>query len=592
MKYLALTFLALASSGRPALPASQVFRVELSSRQVVKSLTLEAAGQSVKLCGEKSDGPCLVLPASKKIPCSADGRVHCRFEDAIRSFKFLTIDSTTPVQIAPTFAGMSNPPQAFVVQNARIGPSGGGLRITTQVDVESYVSGVIRGEASVLRTPAARQAMAILARTWALRRHGRHRALGFDFCSLTHCQVYRPPSATESLAGNGIDPAAIATRGQILQYRGKLVDPYFTASCGGMTEAAGSIWPDETRPYLIPVHDSYCLASTHASWSQTLGAGSLLPILRDSLHLPVTAPLTDLSVEKRDTSGRGTVLRVVAGGGAWDVDANAFRYAVDRRLGWQQIKSNLYSIRRENDRWVLSGHGLGHGVGLCQAGAEQMARLGSSTERILTKYFPGAEIAQEPALDADPIASCEHFELVYFSSQERWVRQTLDALEHWRKELGVHAEVCPQRVRVQTWTSVADFTRSTGEPGWAAAASDGQSITLQPLELLARKGILNQTLRHELTHLAVHRLKAKSTPQWFEEGMVLYLTGERIETPPNAFKSDGDLDAAIAHPHSQAEMKGAYAEALKRVRQFVKRNGEAAIWWELEHPTDTRPKAH
>ncbi len=164
------------------------------------------------------------------------------------------------------------------------------------------------------------------------------------------------------------------------------------------------------------------------------------------------------------------------------------------------------------------------------------------------------------------------------------MKQTLDALEHWRSELGVHAEALPPRVRVQTWTSVADYSRSTGEPGWTAAASDGQSITLQPLQLLARKGILNQTLRHELTHLAVHRLKANDTPRWFEEGMVLYLTGERIETPPSGFNADRDLDAAITHPRSEAAMKGAYAAALERVRRFAKGQGDAALWRAIEQP--------
>lgn len=583
MKYLVLTFLGLATTVCPAQPASQTFRVELFSHQVVKSLTLEAPGQSVKLCGGTTDGPCVVLPPSKKVACTVEGTVRCRFEEVNRSFEVLTVDSAAPFQIAPSFAGANSVPQGFFLRNARISSSDGRLRVTTRVDVELYVSGVLRGEASVLRTPPARQAMAILARTWALRWQGRHGALGFDFCSLTHCQVFRPPDATESPAANGIDPAALATRGQILQYRGKLIDPYFTASCGGITEAAGSIWPDETQPYLFPVHDSYCLASSHASWSQTLTPESLLPILRDALHLPATAPLTELSVKKRDASGRATVLRVIACG-LWDIDANEFRYAVDRRLGWQQIKSNLYSIHRGNDGWVFSGHGLGHGVGLCQEGAEQMAKLGSSTERILTKYFPGTEIAQAAAADADPVASSEHFELVYFSSQERWVRETLDALEHWRKELGVHAEVLPQRVRVQTWTRVADFTRSTGEPGWAAAANDGRSITLQPLELLARKAILSQTLRHELTHLVVHQMKAKSTPAWLEEGSVLYLTGERIEAPASSFKSDSDLDSAVTYPHSEREMKGAYAESLQRVRRFVSLNGEAALWRAIEHP--------
>ncbi len=452
------------------------------------------------------------------------------------------------------------------------------------MDLESYVAGVLRGEASVLKAPAARQAMAILARTWALRWQGRHRAGGFDFCSLTHCQVFRLAQGGEVNAAGVADPAVAATRGQVLKYHGALADPYFTACCGGVTEAAGNVWPDCAQPYLVSVHDPYCMSSSHAAWKRALTAESLQQILRADLHLPMTLPLTGLSVEQRDGSGRALVLRVAAGT-VWNLDANQFRYALDRRLGWGQIKSNLYSIQQQGNSWVFSGHGLGHGVGLCQAGAEQMAMMGFSVEKILRTYFPGTQITLQSSNDPDPVASSEHFELVYLSSQELWVKQTLDTLEQWRKELGAHAQILPPRVRVETWGAVADFIRASGEPGWVAAASDGQSIALQPIELLARKGILNQTLRHELTHLVVHRLRAKGLPEWFEEGCVLYLTRERIEAPAASPMTARELEAAIARPRSEAEMKAAYAQALEGVRQFAGREGDVALWRVLEHPT-------
>ena len=584
MKTLVLTFLALTSAALRSFPASPEFTVELFSRRVVKTLTLEALEHSVTLCGSKADGPCLVLPPTRKISCFANRLVQCQFETTNRSFTHLTVNSRAPFGIAATFARVDEPPQTFLMRNARVKLTGAGLQVITRVDLESYIGGVLRGEASVLQAPAARQAMAILARTWALRSQGRHCGEGFDFCSLTHCQVFRLLPGGEASAAKGPDLDVLATRGQVLHFHGRLADPYFTACCGGMTEAAGNVWPDRAQPYLISVHDPYCLSSAHASWKQALTAESLQQVLRETLHLPMTKPLTDFSVEERDSSGRTLILRAVADS-TWNVDANQFRYALDRRLGWEQIKSNFYSIQRQGNSWVFSGHGLGHGVGLCQAGAEQMARMGSSGGKILSTYFPGTEIARQSPDDPDLIASSEHFELVYLSSQEPWVKQTLGALEQWRKELGAHAEVLPPRVRVQTWTSVGDFIRVTGEPGWMAAASDGQSIALQPLELLARKGILNQTLRHELTHLVVHRRRAKGVPRWFEEGFVLYLTGERIETPPGAFKTDKDLENAITKPGSEVEMKAAYAQALERVRKLARRQGGAALWRGLEHPT-------
>ena len=307
MRKLVLAFLALAAAALPAHPTSPEFTVELFSNRVVKALTLEATGKSVNICGAKTDGPCWVLPPTKRISCRADRLIHCRLESVDRRFTLLAVDSVTPFRIAPTFTKVNEPPQTWVLRNVRVISTSAGMEFITRVDLESYVSGVLRGEATVLRAPAARQAMAILARTWALRWEGRHRGRGFDFCSLTHCQVFRLPQAGEAEAANGLDSTARETHGQILQYHGALADPYFTASCGGMTEAARNVWPDRAQPYLISHRDPYCLSSSHASWKQTLTAESLQQVLREVLHLPMAAPLTELSVEKRDSSGRALV---------------------------------------------------------------------------------------------------------------------------------------------------------------------------------------------------------------------------------------------------------------------------------------------
>jgi stage II sporulation protein D len=576
-----LTALAL-----PARSASPQFRVELFSNRIVKALTLEGREQSIRICGAKTDGPCFVLPSNMQLSCLADVDVQCRLGEKDRRFTLVTASAPMPFRIALTFLKTNEAPQAFLLRNVRIAPNGTGLQVSTELDLESYVSGVLRGEASVMQTPAARQAMAIVARTWALRWQGRHRAAGFDFCCLTHCQAFRLPQEANAHAADDLEAAARATRGQILLYHGALADPYFTACCGGATEAAGNVWPDRAQPYLISIHDPYCLSSPHASWKNAIAAENVQRALREALHLPLTGPPAQLSVEKCDSSGRALILRVV-GNATWNIDANQFRYAVDRRLGWQQIKSNFYRIEHQGDSWVFVGRGLGHGVGLCQAGAEQMARLGASPEKILSTYFPGTEIARQRADDPDPIASSEHFELVYPVSQEPWVKQTLDALEQAREALGAHAEVLPSRVRVATWGSVGEFIRGTGQPGWMAASSDGNSIALQPLELLARKRILDQTVRHELTHLVVHRLRAQGVPGWFEEGLVLYLTGERIDAPVRTLIPTSQLEHAITQPRSEAEMKTAYAQALERVQRLARQQGEPDLWRTLQSPSKT-----
>lgn len=396
------------------------------------------------------------------------------------------------------------------------------------LDLNAYVEGVLAGEAEILRNRAALQSMAILARTWALRNGGRHRAEGFDFCSLTHCQVFRFPRGSPGHYPQKILYAARSTENLVLEYHGGLADPYFTADCGGKTEAAANLWPDRGQSYLVSVPDPYCAASVHSSWRRTIPLGRAATILRNGMGLPARGPVRSLVVASRDNSGRARKLEVVAGG-RFLIDANQFRYATGIQLGWGILMSDLYTVERNGDSLVFNGRGLGHGVGLCQAGADAMAGLGIGYREILAHYFPGTIVvnfAQAPKTNSDPVASSEHFELEYPEGQEPLVSPTLGHLESWRHVLAQYAVTSASRTRVETWNTTAEFIRATGEPGWVAGSSNGSSIFLQPLSTLAAKGVLNSTLRHELTHLTLHRLRAPGVPEWFEEGLVLYLTGE------------------------------------------------------------------
>jgi stage II sporulation protein D len=578
---LLLATLALWALASHALAAPGNFKVELFSGRVVKSLSLLVRSQHATLCSTEGT-PCLRLgPGDTALCARAGAAIHCSSSTSTLEFRALRVESASPLRAEVRFAAANTPPPTITLRSVEVTPLGNGLRVVTHVDLEAYVSGVLAGEASVFKTPAAREAMAIVARTWALRWRGRHGTEGFDFCSLTHCQVFRPPRSGGA-NGSGLEAAARATRGQVLMFQGRLIDPYFTACCGGATESAANLWPDRAEPYLVSIRDPYCLGSAHASWQRVLPLETLEKILRSDLGMSLNGPLAELVVEKIDSTGRALTLRAVAGS-AWPIDANQFRYTLNRRLGWATLKSNLYTIGRQENSLVFSGHGLGHGVGLCQAGAEQMGRLGFSAGRILSAYFPGTDIQ---SLDRqDPVASSEHFELFFPASQEPWVRPTLDSLEEAYRASAGHAEALRQRVRVKTWETTREFVRATGQPAWSAAANDGRSIALQPLVLLARKGILKQTARHEVTHLVVHRLRAPGVPDWFEEGLVLYLTHEQINEGQAALHAGRTLDEAIRKPRSEAEMQAAYRLALEPVRELARQQGEAGLWRALEHPT-------
>ena len=116
---------------------------------------------------------------------------------------------------------------------------------TLAVPLERYVAGVLAGESSVFRSDEALKAMAVAARTYAVRLRGRHAAEGFDFCATTHCQRFDPDAVTPRL-----ESIAAETAGELLWFQGKPAFTPYTRDCGGRTEDAAAVWPDLAAPYL------------------------------------------------------------------------------------------------------------------------------------------------------------------------------------------------------------------------------------------------------------------------------------------------------------------------------------------------------
>ena len=565
----------------------QELRVELFSKNQPTSLTLRAGAETVRVCDAARRLSCLTVEPHATAQCkSVSSNIRCEAGKEAKEFRNATLVSATPFRVTAS-GGESPAPDASasaVLRRLDLQRAKTGMRLIATVDLETYVAGVLAGEGATLTSPPAVAAMAIVARTWALKSRGRHRGRGFDFCSLTHCQFFRPPlePAESNSAARG--EAATKTAGVVVKFHGQLIDAYYGAHCGGMTEAAAAVWPDRGAPYLRSVSDPYCAGGTAAAWRQTIPLADLNAVLRELPGVSFRGPLRDLAIANHDASGRARTLRLVSNS-SQQVDANAFRYAVNRQLGWNTIKSNLYTVERRGGTFVFTGRGLGHGVGLCQAGAEQMGQMGISFDKILMHYFPGTTLDDSGSIGAERILSSEHFEMVFPLRQERLAARVLEVLEAQRARFGDRASVLPTRIRLRSWETTADFIRATRQPGWVAASNDGRVIDLQPLDLLQRKKILESTLRHELTHLLVHRQRAPEVPRWFEEGLVLYLTGEPIGESTYTLDPRRGLELSLSEPRSESEMRAAYAQALERAERLARRRGEAALWQVLQRPT-------
>src|SRR5215213_10070142 len=172
--------------------------------------------------------------------------------------------------------------------------------ITQRMPLEDYVLHVVANEASVEDQPEALKALAIAARTYALKNVGRHKEQGYDFCSTTHCQRYESVVLRPALA-----TAVKATSGMVLRDgKNQIIDAYFSASCGGATANLKTLWGDDAPAYLRGVRDDYCNIGPHYRWTDVIDSARLANALRSDPRTDVGQNIRDLSVAQYDQTGR------------------------------------------------------------------------------------------------------------------------------------------------------------------------------------------------------------------------------------------------------------------------------------------------
>ena len=418
-----------------------------------------------------------------------------------------------------------------------------GYRSVT-LPLEDYVARAVAGEAAPGAPRAALEAQAIVARTFALAHRGRHAREGFDVCDLTHCQALRP-------AGEAAREAARTTAGRFLSVGGRPARVWFSASCGGHTALPREIWPGEIADgltYLVSRAEPECGPASR--WRADIAERDLGRALR-AAGLRGDR-IRSLTVAARTGSNRVARLRV-DGFDPPELSAEAFRLAIGRSLGWNRVRSHLFTVARTANGYAFDGSGFGHGVGLCVAGAGRMAASGASAEHILRAYFPGAAVRSHAAIDAAPAGI--RLELPESDARER---KTLVALiDRAIADLRARAGLGPPDLTIRFHPTVESFRRSTGQPWWIAGSTRGDRIEVLPASVLRARGTLDATLRHELAHASIDEA-LRDRPLWVREGAAMYFAGER-----GAARGKGVLAASCP---SDAQMRAAATpDAMREV---------------------------
>ena len=433
-----------------------------------------------------------------------------------------------------------------------------------EMPLDQYVAAVLAGECSTFRSDEGIKAMAVAARSYALNLRGRHAAQGYDLCSTTHCQRLDPDAVTPRLAS-----LAAQTSGVLLWFEGKPAFACYSRRCGGTTEDAGAVWGGLRAPFLRSHADPYCPRLGTGEWHWSAPAAEIAAALRRS-QLRAPAEMDDIDIAQRTGSGRALVLALVGKAEQVRVSASSFRFAIGRALGFNTVRSDRWSVVREGAQLKFAGAGEGHGVGMCQLGADQMGVEGHNYREILEFYYPGtvlgltagglawqrmagetvALMTTQPDRDGALLAEAER-QVKDIAAQYGWAR--------------------PGGIEIRVYPDVETFRNATGEPGWVAARTSGRRIQLQPAAVLRERGALDSTVHHELLHVFVEAQAAAGLPVWFREGLVGYL-----EHPMRIGVADAE-DNDLRQREDASSARRAYAAAAQKVAALVQRYGAPAI---------------
>jgi SpoIID/LytB domain protein len=293
----------------------------------------------------------------------------------------------------------------------------GGWSLVEEAPLERYLEGVVPHEIGAGSPPAALAAQAVLARTWAVRNRDRFRADGYHLCADTQCQVYSDPVR----ASPSVREAIASSRDQVLAAAEQPIHAVYHASNGGVAAGLEEAWAVDPVPYLRPFADgdpafvartplpvaaaglpvllgqgqgAYGADHPLFRWQRTLTAAGVDAALA-ARGLAVGRP-RGLKVLQRGASGRALALEVVGEG---DKTVVLRLDAIRRTL--RDLPSTLFTLSPSGTGvWLVRGGGFGHGAGLSQAGAIDLARRGWKVEQILRHYYPGADLKPLGALGA------------------------------------------------------------------------------------------------------------------------------------------------------------------------------------------------
>jgi stage II sporulation protein D len=325
---------------------------------------------------------------------------------ALPALMLTPLSAGTPI----TYNGKSYPgSMALVPVLDAQGRATGKLDVVNHVGMESYLPGVVERELYGSWEPTTFRAAAIAARSYAVFESSLNTHRHYDLESSTASQAYSGQATNPKAA------AAVAqTRGMLLEYQGRVVPAFYSSACGGAGQdaVAAFTWlpglPD-IDPLRGRNHGACCQASTKFRWGPVTRNKSTLEQrirqwgVKEGHPIKALRGIRDIRVAGVNAVGRPTAFTVTdLAGVAYTLGPEQFRFACNTEapgIGAVPKEQTLYSSHVQvstNGSNVIfaNGHGYGHGVGLCQFGAQGLAKTGYNEYSILAYYYPGSRVVR------------------------------------------------------------------------------------------------------------------------------------------------------------------------------------------------------
>ncbi|NLW06643.1 MAG: stage II sporulation protein D [Clostridia bacterium] len=266
--------------------------------------------------------------------------------------------------------------------------------------LEEYLVGVVAGEMPANFEVEALKAQAIAARTYTLKKIEQAKDLpgsrheNADICTdATHCQAWLDEASLRQQWGlvnywryhKRIKDAVNATRGLVLTYQGKLIEPVYHSNGGGRTESAAAVWGGDI-PYLQSVASPWDRESPHYRDSLSFSLQELENKLGVNLSAVPAAALAAPSgsaMKVIEQTPTGRVKTIVIG------DKTFAATELRQLLG---LPSTDFSWEVAGEQIIFTTIGYGHAVGMSQYGANGMAAEGKKFNEILSHYYQGVKI--------------------------------------------------------------------------------------------------------------------------------------------------------------------------------------------------------